>query len=123
MGSIVQGSSCLLGSPVYTPVELLLPLNLPSPVEKGHAQAEWCQQCLALPHGMPSPDPLRRGLSRRQPDARTQGCVRGTEALRESLEGARVAMDGKTLRRSCAHAASPGVIPMVSAGAPAHRLG
>src|SRR5215475_8894135 len=32
MGSIVQGSSCLLGSPVYTPVGLLLPLNLPSPV-------------------------------------------------------------------------------------------
>jgi hypothetical protein len=35
MGSIVQGSSCLLGSPVYTPVGLLLPLNLPSPEEKG----------------------------------------------------------------------------------------
>src|SRR5215472_8012181 len=32
MGSIVQGSSSLLGSPVYTPVGLLLPLNLPSPV-------------------------------------------------------------------------------------------
>src|SRR5215472_12640284 len=33
MGSIVQGSSCLLCSPVYTPVGLLLPLNLPSPVQ------------------------------------------------------------------------------------------
>src|SRR5215831_3739777 len=32
MGSIVQGSSCLHCSPVYTPVKLLLPLNLPSPV-------------------------------------------------------------------------------------------
>src|SRR5215831_14686463 len=32
MGSIVQGSSCWLYSPVYTPVGLLLPLNLPSPV-------------------------------------------------------------------------------------------
>src|SRR5215831_4105820 len=31
MGSIVQGSSCWLYSPVYTPVGLLLPLNLPSP--------------------------------------------------------------------------------------------
>src|SRR5262249_26136518 len=33
MGSIVQGSSCWLYSPVYTPVGLLLPLNLPSPAD------------------------------------------------------------------------------------------
>jgi len=90
--------------------------------EEGHAQAEWCQQCLDLPHGMPSPDPLRRGLSRLQPDALTQGFVRWTEALRALLDGAMVAMDGKTLRRSFAHAASQGVIPMVSAWATAHRL-
>src|SRR5215831_2847557 len=37
MGSIVQGSSCWLYSPVYTPVGLLLPLNLPSPVEEAFA--------------------------------------------------------------------------------------
>src|SRR5262245_22538896 len=33
MGSIVQGSSCWLWSPVYTPAGLLLPLNLPSAVD------------------------------------------------------------------------------------------
>src|SRR5215510_9266879 len=32
MGSIVQGTSCWFCSPVYTPVGLHLPLNLPSPV-------------------------------------------------------------------------------------------
>src|SRR5262252_5759468 len=32
MGSIVQGASCWFWSPVYTPVGLHLPLNLPSPV-------------------------------------------------------------------------------------------
>lgn len=90
--------------------------------EDGQAQAEWFRQVLALPHGIPSHDTFRRGLSRLKPDELTQCFVRWTEALRASLDGEIVAIDGKTLRRSFEHAASQGAIPMVSAWANAHRL-
>ena len=90
--------------------------------EYGHAQAEWFQQFLELPHGIPSPDTFRRVLSRLKPDELTQCFVSWTEALRESLDGDIIAIDGKTLRRSFDHAASQGAIHMVSAWANAHRL-
>ena len=91
--------------------------------EYGQAQAEWCQQFLAWPHGMPSHATLRRVLSRLKPDDLSQGFVHWTEARCESLDGDIVAMDGKTRRRSFEQAASQGAIPMVSAWANAHRLG
>jgi predicted transposase YbfD/YdcC len=90
--------------------------------EYGYAQAEWFQQFLDLPHGIPSHDTFRRVLSRLKPDELTQCFVSWTEALRESLDGEIVAIDGKTLRRSFDHAASQGAIHMVSAWANAHRL-
>jgi predicted transposase YbfD/YdcC len=90
--------------------------------EYGQAQAEWFKQFLALPHGIPSHDTFRRVLSRLKPDELTQCFVRWTEALRASLDGEVVAIDGKTLRRSFDHAASKGAIHMVSAWANAHRL-
>src|SRR5215831_8736627 len=68
--------------------------------EYGQAQAEWFQQFLALPHGIPSYDTFRRVLSRLKPDELTQCFVNWTEALRESIDGDIVAIDGKTLRRS-----------------------
>jgi hypothetical protein len=68
--------------------------------EYGQAQAEWFRQFLELPHGIPSHDTFRRVLSRLKPDELTQCFVRWTEALRESLDGEIVAIDGKTLRRS-----------------------
>ena len=74
--------------------------------EYGQAQAEWFEQFLELPHGIPSPDTFRRVLSRLQPDELPQCCVDWTEALRASLGGEIVAIDGKTLRRSFDHAAS-----------------
>jgi hypothetical protein len=43
--------------------------------EYGHAQAEWFQQFLELPHGLPSHDTFRRVLSRLKPDELTQCCV------------------------------------------------
>ena len=88
----------------------------------GQAQAEWFQQFLELPHGIPSPDTFRRVLSRLKPDELTRCFVRWTEALRESLDGDIVAIDGKTLRHSFDHAASKGAIHMVRAWAHAHRL-
>jgi len=91
--------------------------------EYGQAQGEWCKQFLELPHGIPSHDTFRRVLSRRKPDELRQCFVRWTEALRESLDGDIVAIDGKTLRRSFDHAASQGALHMVSAWANANRLG
>jgi hypothetical protein len=91
--------------------------------EEGQAQAEWFAQFFALPHGMPSHAPFRRGLSRLQPDALLQCFVHWTEALRESIDGEIVARAGQTLRRAVDHAASQGAIHMVSAWANAHRLG
>jgi len=90
--------------------------------ESGHAQAEWFKQFLELPHGIPSHDTLRRVLSRLKADELTQCFVRWTEALRESIDGDIVAIEGKTLRRSFDHAASQGAIHMVSAWANANRL-
>src|SRR5215467_2671369 len=90
--------------------------------EYGQAQVEWFQQFLELPHGIPSHDTFRRVLSRLKLDELTQCFVSWTEALRESLDGEIVAIDGKTLRRSFDHAASKGAIHMVSAWANANRL-
>src|ERR671924_150007 len=90
--------------------------------EYGQAQAEWFEQFLELPHGIPSHDTFRRVLSRLKPDDLTQCFANWTEALRESLDGESVALDGKTLRRSFEHAAPKGPIHMVSAWANAHRL-
>src|SRR5262247_3542308 len=90
--------------------------------EYGQAQAEWLQQFLELPHGIPSHDTFRRVLSRLKLDELTQCFVNWTETLRESLDGDIVAIDGKTLRRSFDQAASQGAIHMVSAWANAHRL-
>src|SRR5215472_10090188 len=90
--------------------------------EYGQAQAEWFQQFFELPHGIPSHDTFRRVLSRLKPEELTQCFVNRTEALRESLDGDTVALDGKTLRRSFDHAASQGALHMVSAWANAHRL-
>jgi hypothetical protein len=71
---------------------------------------------------MPSPDTCRRVLSRLKPDDLTPGFVRWTDGLRASMDGERIAIDGKTLRRSFAQAASQGAIPMGSAWANANRL-
>jgi predicted transposase YbfD/YdcC len=90
--------------------------------EYGQAQAEWFQQFLELPHGIPSHDTFRRVLSRLKPDELSQCFMSWTAALHESLDGDIVAIDGKTLRRSFDHAASQGAIHMVSAWANAHRL-
>jgi predicted transposase YbfD/YdcC len=90
--------------------------------EYGQAQAEWFKQFLALPHGIPSHDTFRRVLSRLKSDELPQCFVRWAEALRESLDGEIVAIDGKTLRRSFDHAASQGAFHLISAWANAPRL-
>ncbi len=90
--------------------------------EYGQAQADWLQEFLDLPHGIPSPDTFRRVLSRLQPEELTQCFINWTDSLRGSLAGEIVAMDGKTLRRSFDRAAAKGAIHMISAWASANRL-
>jgi hypothetical protein len=43
----------------------------------GQAQVEWFQPFLALPHGIPSPDPFCRVLTRRKPDELPPCCAPG----------------------------------------------
>ena len=84
--------------------------------EYGEAQAEWFQQVLDVPHGIPSHDTFRRVLARLDPDEFTQCFLSWTQALRERSAGEIVAIDGKTLRRSLDRAASKAAIHMVRRG-------
>src|SRR5262249_2498061 len=90
--------------------------------EYGDAQAEWCEQVLDLPHGIPSHDTFRRVLARLAPDALTPCCLPWTQALSDRSAGESVAGDGKTRRRSFDRAASKAASHMVSAWAKTNRL-
>ena len=90
--------------------------------EYGQAQADWFEQFLALPHGIPSPDTFRRVLSRLKPEELTQCFINWTDSLRESMAGEIVAIDGKTLRRSFDRAAAKDAIHVISAWASANQL-
>jgi predicted transposase YbfD/YdcC len=90
--------------------------------EYGHVQAGWLTDLLPLPHGIPSHDTFRRVLSRLAPEELTQCFLAWTQALQEATGGDIVAIEGKTLRRSFAHASSQSAMHMVSAWAQANRL-
>ena len=90
--------------------------------EYGQAQADWFQQFLALPYGIPSPDTFRRVLSRLKPEELTQCFINWTDRLRESIAGETVSIDGKTLRRSFDRAAAKDAIHVISAWASANQL-
>lgn len=90
--------------------------------EYGNAQAEWFEDVLDLPHGIPCDDTFRRVLSRLDPDELTQCFISWSEALSDMSGGDLVSIDGKTLRHAFDHAASKAAIHMVSAWAHANRL-
>lgn len=90
--------------------------------EYGKAQAEWFEEVLDLPHGIPCDDTFRRVLSRLDPDELTQCFLSWSEALSDMSGGDIVSIDGKTLRHSFDHAASQAAIHMVSAWAHVNRL-
>ena len=68
--------------------------------EHGHAQADWLDRFLALPHGLASRDIFRRVFSRLDPDELTDWFICWTDALRSSMDGELISIDGKTLRHS-----------------------
>ena len=90
--------------------------------EYGNAQAEWFEQVLDLPHGIPCDDPFRRVFSRLDPDELTQCFIAWSAALSDMSGGDIVSIDGKTLRHAFDQAASKAAIHMVSAWAHANRL-
>lgn len=73
-------------------------------VDFGHAKLKWFSTFLDLPHGIPCPDTFERVFARLDPDAFERCFTSWTEALAGSSRGKLVAIDGKRIRRSFAHA-------------------
>jgi predicted transposase YbfD/YdcC len=87
------------------------------------SKAAWLKTFLELPAGIPSHDTFNRLFARLNPDA-FEACFRQwTATLAELSGGQLVAIDGKTLRSSFAHAwDKSGMIHMVSAFVQANHL-
>jgi predicted transposase YbfD/YdcC len=88
----------------------------------GSSKKSWLGQFLELPHGIPSHDTFGRVFERLDPEQFQQRFRSWIAAVEEVTAGQVVAMDGKTLRRSCDRAADKAAIQMVSAWATSNRL-
>jgi len=90
--------------------------------EYGNAKREWFDTFLILPNGIPSHDTFGRVFAALDPD-QFQHCfldwVRATVSV---TDGAVIACDGKTVRRSHDREAGKAAVHMVSAWASANRL-
>lgn len=88
----------------------------------GRAKKRWFQTFLDLPHGIASHDTFGRVFAALNPEAFDR-CFRSwTKALAAHTGGKLIAIDGKTLRRSFAHAWDKSAIHMVSAYACTNNL-
>ena len=83
--------------------------------EFGVAKEKWFRTFLDLPHGIPSQDTFLRVFALLDPDAFRQAFIEWVEALRRPGDGAILAIDGKSLRRSFSAAEGKLRIHMVSA--------
>ncbi len=70
----------------------------------GNAKLKWFSTFLDLPHGIPCQDTFERVFARLDPDAFEQCFMRWTQVLAGRSRGKLVAIDGKRIRRSFAHA-------------------
>jgi predicted transposase YbfD/YdcC len=70
----------------------------------GNAKRKWFETFLDLPHGIPCCDTFERVFARLDPDAFERCFMNWTQALAGSSRGKLVAIDGKKIRRSFAHA-------------------
>lgn len=86
------------------------------------SRLDWLKTFLALPGGIPCPDTFARVFSRIDPAAFERCFVAWAAALSGSLAGRAVAIDGKILRRSFAHAWDKQMIHLVSAFAADNQL-
>jgi predicted transposase YbfD/YdcC len=84
-------------------------------VEFGRDQHPWLRTFLALPHGVPSVSTFRRLFAALKPSALAGVMGRWSGELAGTIAGKQVALDGKTLRRSFAHAWDKSGLHLVTA--------
>ena len=90
----------------------------------GVAKHDWLKTFLTLPHGIPSHDTFRRIFCLLDPLAFQECFQRWIDALSAGLGIKRIAIDGKTLRRSFDRASGKAALHLVSAWATEqHRSG
>jgi predicted transposase YbfD/YdcC len=88
----------------------------------GRAKHDWLATFLALPNGIPSHDTFRRVFCLLDPAAFHACFQRWIDALSAGLGLKRIAIDGKTLRRSFDRAAGKTALHLVSAWATEQHL-
>jgi predicted transposase YbfD/YdcC len=88
----------------------------------GHAKENWLRTFLELPSGIPSHDTFGRVFGQLDPAEFQDAFFDWVQAVRETLKGQIIALDGKSLRRSHDKGLGKGAIHMVSAWATAQRL-
>jgi predicted transposase YbfD/YdcC len=88
----------------------------------GQAKYDWLKTFLALPHGIPSHDTFRRVFCLLDPQAFQECFQRWIDALSEGLGIKRIAIDGKTARRSFDRATGKAALHLVSAWATEQHL-
>ena len=86
------------------------------------AKTQWLEARLALKHGPPSGDTVRRVLSTISAEAFAQGFLRWVETVVSKTAGEVIAIDGKTLRRSYDKDDPKAALHMISAWASQQRL-
>jgi predicted transposase YbfD/YdcC len=88
----------------------------------GVAKYDWLQTFLALPNGIPSHDTFRRVFCLLDPPAFLDSFQHWIGALSDGLGIKRIAIDGKTLRRSFGRATGKAALHLVSAWATEQHL-
>jgi hypothetical protein len=92
-------------------------------VQYAQCKFDWLRTFLELPHGIPSHDTFGRLFGRLNPEAMEQLFQRWTASMVELAGGKLVAIDGKSLRRSCCEGWDKiGMWHMVSAFVAANHL-
>lgn len=92
----------------------------------GRSKADFFGRFLELPHGIPSHDTFRRVFQAVCPQALQRCLIQWLQGVRQAAqpgaEGAVIAIDGKTLRRTFDRARGVGALHLVSAWATANGL-